>query len=88
MFFFLLGLTWAAKNIKFTRIIIPPSCRSISCAVPVLVPWAEPATQALLRPCLVSPLALWCRACAVLGPGLSYLAIYTQTAWGRCHIER
>jgi len=49
-------------------IIGPVSCQPISRAVPVLVPRAGPAAQALYRPCLVPALALWCRARAVLGP--------------------
>jgi hypothetical protein len=47
---------------------VPPSCRLISRVVPVLVPWAGPAAQALSRSCLVPALALWCRARSVLGP--------------------
>jgi hypothetical protein len=47
---------------------MPPSRRLISRVVPVLVPRAGPAAQALSRSCLVLALALWCRARAVLEP--------------------
>jgi hypothetical protein len=57
---------------------VPPSCRLISRVVPVLVPRAGTAAQALSRSCFVPALALWCRARAVLFRAVSVL---THRAW-------
>jgi hypothetical protein len=60
---------------------VPPSCRLISRVVPVLVPRAGPAAQALSRSCLVPALALWCRARAVLFWAVPVLAHRAWPIW-------
>jgi hypothetical protein len=64
---------------------VPPSCRLISRVVPVLVPRAGPAAQALFRSCLVPALALWCRARAVLFRAVPVLAHRAWPIWPSIH---